>query len=1200
MQAEKTIRYQTLKKMKRYLSILVMLAMAFGAMAANSSWSFYFYDTTTGSGGDLGTFQTTSTSNVFLLENVEITATAGFQFWIHDSSWSTSYGWYETVANTGQAYTVTTGNGAGWSSLPAGAYDITFNYTNKTVQFDVHSSGGGGTTTVKKVSILGDSYSTFYGYLTPSDNMSWYSTETTSWYSDNDVTNVNQTWWKQFFNANSDYELLVNNSYSGSTMCNSSISGMDVSTSFISRANNLGSPDVILICGGTNDWWNAGLEIGDYKYGDWTEDDKTKFRPGFAYLLNYIKNSYGDAEVYFILNDMIEGDVYNSIMTICDHYSVPVIAPQGIAKGSGHPTQAGMTTIANAVTEALVNNNYGAGNDWILYENTYYTSKPFSVTDYNPNIFVIEDYSIASGMLDSYGGFSAYIGTADWSEGYRCGTASDYTTLSSFGSYFCTQATTSASNYITAMSEGNKYRVLWDKITHQLSIENGEDEGNDWYIYANSTYNKFSSTSNEDVFTIQMSINSGDLDSYGGYYFVITPSNSTTSGYSYNEKMYCLGTYTMVSTAGCTVDRDNAWASAWGNATCVALSAGNTYTLTWNKKTHRLSIALSNGSGSGTTTSNGITYQTYPDGHALVTNIDDFMRGGDISMLNYVEALGAKFYDANGNQKDPLQIMKDNGVNTVRLRLYNNPGNSVSYTVNGMTYNYALPSGFLDENDILSLAQRAKSYGMKIELTFHYSDFWTNGEMQFKPDAWKNYNFNQLKTAVYNYTYDFLAKMNAQGTTPDYVSIGNEVQSGLLFGHYNNVNSVGGYCTNMANVAALLGQGSAAVRASCPHAKVVIHLALSTNVNTDTYKWFFDEMKSRNLDYDIIGVSYYPYYTDSKPTILNTLASTMWTRYSKPLLVLETGYSWTQYRPSGRYGGNYEGQLHMNGAAYNEATQAGQKSFMQELNDVVSNNNSILGYLYWDPVMVEQQVNGNWIPTGWVQGGDNQVGNTTWFDYTGKALPIFEAIAQSAATIPETVVLDGSTYIVETEAPLVIELSDAISSGDDCYDTFYDDCGRLIPTSLIASTARKIKSPSMELNPITGNIPANTGVVLKGPEGTYYFWQRSDSTIIENNVLLGTTNGCETPNGAYTINILDGLVGFYPHTGETIAAHKAYYITLTGDVNGDGYITSADITAIYDYLLNGDTSFIATSDVNGDGYITSADITIIYDILLGQ
>ena len=540
-----------------------------------------------------------------------------------------------------------------------------------------------------------------------------------------------------------------------------------------------------------------------------------------------------------------------------------------------------------------------------------------------------------------------------------------------------------------------------------------------------------------------------------------------------------------------------------------------------------------------------IHYTTYPDGHALAT-VDDYLRGGDITMLNYVEDMGAKFYDTDGTEKDPLDIMKENGVNIVRLRLYNNPGQTVSYKPEGGSQlTYALPSGYAGETDILNLARRAKAHNMKIELTFHYSDFWTNGEMQFKPKDWENYNFDQLKTAVYDYTYNFLQKMNGQGTPPDYVSLGNEIQGGLLFGYYTSdkkqINQVNGYCENMSNVAALLARGSAAVRDACPNSKVVIHLTLSTSVTTDTYAWFFNSMKSYNLDYDVIGASYYPYWTNQRPTMLNELANSMYSSFNKELLIMEVGYSWTPYRPSGRYGGNYEGQLSLNGTPYNEASKAGQKSFMQEVQTVVKNNEHILGYLYWDPVMVEQKVNGSWIQTGWVQGGGNMVGNTTWFDYEGKMLPVFEIIVEEAPTVPQTVTIDDRLYIVERQEPYTMIMS---SVG---YGTFYDDYARLLPEGISAYCATNVTDSKMRLTSIDNdNIPASTPVVLKGNEGTYYFWLRDEDRTIDGNILSGTATAIPTPPGnILTLAKENGEIGFYHYVDNTIPAHKAYYISTS-------------------------------------------------------
>ena len=415
----------------------------------------------------------------------------------------------------------------------------------------------------------------------------------------------------------------------------------------------------------------------------------------------------------------------------------------------------------------------------------------------------------------------------------------------------------------------------------------------------------------------------------------------------------------------------------------------------------------------GVITIDGHTYKI-ADGYATLTsqNNDTYLRGADISELSYVESLGAKFYNADGNESDALDVMKANGINTVRLRLYNHPGNSVTY--GGQTY--ALPAGFLDEADVLKLAKRAKAHDMKIELTFHYSDFWTNGEMQFKPKAWEDCTLSQLKDSIYTYTKKVLQHMTDQNTAPDYVSLGNEVQAGILFGYYTNVSglpAVNGYCNDMPNLQNLLARGSAAVREVCPDAKIIIHLTMSTGVTASTYSWFFSKMKS--LDYDLIGVSYYPYWTNTAPaTTLEDLISTLNTAgINKDLMIMETGYSWTRYRPYGRYNSQYEGQLHMNGTAYNEASREGQKAFMQDLQKVIKNNTCICGYYYWDPVMVEQKVNGAWIATGWVDGGDNQVGNTTLFDYDGRQLPVFDAIREDY--IPSEITIGDTTYPVSRD-----------------------------------------------------------------------------------------------------------------------------------------------------------------------------------------
>lgn len=198
-------------------------------------------------------------------------------------------------------------------------------------------------------SILGDSYSTFKGYLTPDTNTSWYPTDGT--YGDgNDVTAVEQTWW-HIFKEQYALPLAINNSYSGSTVCYDGYGDGTTdgkATSFIQRAGSLGSPGLIFVFGGTNDAW-VPAEPGEYKYADISEADLSYFRPALAYLLNSIKTKHPTAALVFILNHAITDSFKESAKTICNHMGVPCIELSGIAMTGGHPNTAGMVTLSNQV-----------------------------------------------------------------------------------------------------------------------------------------------------------------------------------------------------------------------------------------------------------------------------------------------------------------------------------------------------------------------------------------------------------------------------------------------------------------------------------------------------------------------------------------------------------------------------------------------------------------------------------------------------------------------------------------------------------------------------------------------------------------------------------------------------------------------------------------------------------------------------------
>lgn len=205
----------------------------------------------------------------------------------------------------------------------------------------------GSCTAQKKVSVLGDSYSTFEGWI-PEGYIAWYKPVVPAG-RQTDVTTPEETWWKILIDENG-YQLETNNSYSGSTICNTGYEGNDYSDrSFINRVDLLGNPDIIYVFGGTNDSW-AGSPIGEYIWEDWTPEQLYSYRPATAYLMSSLKEKYPEAEIVVLINDEISDDVKESTAEICRHYGVPFIQLEGIEKMTGHPDRKGMRQIVEQIT----------------------------------------------------------------------------------------------------------------------------------------------------------------------------------------------------------------------------------------------------------------------------------------------------------------------------------------------------------------------------------------------------------------------------------------------------------------------------------------------------------------------------------------------------------------------------------------------------------------------------------------------------------------------------------------------------------------------------------------------------------------------------------------------------------------------------------------------------------------------------------
>jgi arabinogalactan endo-1,4-beta-galactosidase len=247
-----------------------------------------------------------------------------------------------------------------------------------------------------------------------------------------------------------------------------------------------------------------------------------------------------------------------------------------------------------------------------------------------------------------------------------------------------------------------------------------------------------------------------------------------------------------------------------------------------------------------------------------------FAKGADISWLTQMESAGRLFYNNSGTAQDCIQILKNLGMNSIRLRVWVDP-----------------VAGWCNTADVLAKAIRAKALGMRIMIDFHYSDSWADPGQQNKPAAWAAQDFATLQTSVYNHTFNVLTTLKTNGVTPEWVQVGNETNDGMLW-------PTGKASLNMANFAALVNQGYNAVKAVDNTIKVIVQI--SNGYDNSLFRWIFDGIKNNGGKWDIIGMSLYP--STSNWATLNSQCLTnmndMVSRYSTPVMICEVGMSWDQ------------------------------------------------------------------------------------------------------------------------------------------------------------------------------------------------------------------------------------------------------------------------------------------------------------------
>jgi len=263
---------------------------------------------------------------------------------------------------------------------------------------------------------------------------------------------------------------------------------------------------------------------------------------------------------------------------------------------------------------------------------------------------------------------------------------------------------------------------------------------------------------------------------------------------------------------------------------------------------------------------NTVMMEPGPDLLPETTVAIDRMIGADISFLPQLEDRGMKFYE-KGEEIDAIELLRKHGFNYIRLRIFVNPENEKGYSPE---------RGFCGLDYTLQMAARVKAAGMKILLNFHYSDYWADPQQQNKPQSWADLNFNTLKDSLRDYTSYVLRAFEQQGTPADMVQVGNEINHGLLWPE--------GHISVPDQLAELLIAGVQGVEAVDQDIPVMMHIALGGQ-NDESVFWL-DNMIARGVEFDIIGISYYPRWHGTLDDLKFNLAD-LTARYNKPINVVE-------------------------------------------------------------------------------------------------------------------------------------------------------------------------------------------------------------------------------------------------------------------------------------------------------------------------
>ncbi len=366
-----------------------------------------------------------------------------------------------------------------------------------------------------------------------------------------------------------------------------------------------------------------------------------------------------------------------------------------------------------------------------------------------------------------------------------------------------------------------------------------------------------------------------------------------------------------------------------------------------------------------------------------------------IDISTYFEEMehGAKYFVEN-SEVEPLELFRANGVDTMRIRIWVNPRSKI-----GEPY----LAGTCDLNNFLRLANLAKGKGYKIMLDFHYSDFWADPSKQFPPKGWEQLDADKLAEQVYQYTKATLETIRSNGIEIEFIQVGNEITNGMLWplGHLEGSDTEPR--TNYENLIKFLKAGISACREIMPKAGIVLHLEKS--YDKFIYNDYLTHMQEADVDYDIIGYSYYPYWHGTFDMFFENVEFCK--KFGKRQMVVELGYAFTEedYIKNEHGGAKLVISEDIPGtfdfrSSYPYSVE-GQKEFVRDFLQLAEKH-GIEAVYYWEPL---------WIPGDgicWASDAgkeyiksDNPSNRNEWanqclFDYTGRKLPAFDEFRMEA------------------------------------------------------------------------------------------------------------------------------------------------------------------------------------------------------------